>query len=63
MVLIHSYNVLLKEHQAKELGLLIDLEKNPDNERASKKLEEIRKEIAWIKERIQTGRDPGVRIQ
>jgi lipid II:glycine glycyltransferase (peptidoglycan interpeptide bridge formation enzyme) len=63
MVLVHSYNVLLKETQAKELGLLIDLEKNPNNERATKKLEEVRKQISWIQQRIKDGKDPGVRIQ
>jgi len=55
----HSYRVLLKEAEAKRLGLLLDLEKNPENERARKRLGELEKEIEWIKKRIQNAKDLG----
>lgn len=61
-MLRHSYQVLLKENQAQLLGLQIDLEKNPGNQKIEGLIAEKTKQIAWIEKEIQEGRDPGVHI-
>lgn len=58
-MLRHSYQVLLKEHQAKLLGLQIDYLKNP-SERVKALMEEKEKQIEWLEKRIAEGKDPGV---
>ena len=55
----YSYKVELKRHEAKRLGLLLDLEINPQNEKALKLLKVTEQQIDWLKERIQNGKDPG----
>ena len=59
-MLRHSYKVELKRVEAKILGLKLDLMKNPVNERAKTKLFILKQERNWFKERIESGKDPGV---
>lgn len=60
-MLRHSYKVELKRSQAEMLGYQLDLKKNPENKRAKEGLEMVEKQIAWLKERIKNGQDPGCR--
>lgn len=50
----------MKRYEAQKLGLELDLAKNPDNQRAKDSLAETVKCIAWLKERIDSGNDPGM---
>jgi len=64
-MLRHSYNVLLKETQAKLLGLELDFERTEDTLVKAKIFEKkcaVEKEIEWIKDKIAKGEDPGVII-
>jgi len=61
-MLRHSYKVLLKEAEAKKLGLSLDFMRAPTEEaryQAQMRIEEVDKEIKWISERIESGNDPG----
>jgi len=62
-MLLNSYQVQALDLKHKIKGLELDLLKNPDNQRARKKKEELQKELDWFEKRIREGKDPGVRIE
>ena len=59
-MLRHSYFFEVKRLEVVLKALELDLLKRPDNQRAKIKIEETKKEIAWFRQKIDEGKDPGV---